>query len=59
MGKVFISYSHNDEKWKDRVLKHLGVLVKENRLTVWDDRQIAAGQDCSVPAGSGITLISI
>ena len=45
MGKVFISYSHNDEKWKDRVLKHLGVLVKENRLTVWDDRQIAAGQD--------------
>ena len=24
-GKVFVSYSHQDEKWKDRVVEHLGV----------------------------------
>ena len=45
MGKVFISYSHKDEKWKDRVVKHLGVLEKEKQLAVWHDRQIAAGDD--------------
>ena len=45
MGKVFISYSHNDQKWEQRVIKHLGVLEKEKKLTVWDDRQISGGDD--------------
>ena len=43
MGKVFISYCHKDEKWKERVVKQLGVLEKEEKLTVWDDRQITGG----------------
>jgi len=43
MGKVFISYSHNDEKWKDELTDHLGVLGKEGLLEIWDDRQIAVG----------------
>ncbi|MGH7600157.1 MAG: TIR domain-containing protein, partial [bacterium] len=43
--KVFISYSHKDEEWKDRLLPHLNVLAKQNRLEVWDDRRIAAGDD--------------
>ncbi|MCK5342709.1 MAG: TIR domain-containing protein, partial [Candidatus Heimdallarchaeota archaeon] len=37
---VFISYSHKDEKWKDRLRPHLGILEKANRITIWDDRQI-------------------
>ena len=37
---VFISYSHKDETWKDRLRPHLGVLEKEGRITIWDDRQI-------------------
>ncbi|MDP6088308.1 MAG: toll/interleukin-1 receptor domain-containing protein, partial [Nitrospinota bacterium] len=37
---VFISYSHKDEEWKDRLRPHLGVLEKEDRITIWDDRQI-------------------
>jgi tetratricopeptide (TPR) repeat protein len=40
---VFISYSHKDEVWKERLLPHLGMLQKANRLTIWEDRQIDAG----------------
>jgi hypothetical protein len=42
---VFISYSHKDESWKDKLEVQLGVLAKENRLDPWDDRRIAAGDD--------------
>jgi hypothetical protein len=45
MPKIFISYSHKDEEWKDRLLTHLNVLAKQNRLEVWDDRRIAAGDE--------------
>ncbi|HNE00392.1 MAG TPA: toll/interleukin-1 receptor domain-containing protein, partial [Plasticicumulans sp.] len=44
-GKVFVSYSHKDEKWKDRVVEQLGVLGFDGLLEVWEDRQIAAGDD--------------
>src|SRR5262245_51275063 len=44
--KVFISYSHADEKrWKNRLQKHLKVLEKHGSLSFWEDRQIAAGQE--------------
>jgi hypothetical protein len=42
---VFISYSHKDEKWKNRLLAHLQVLQREGYLEVWEDRQIAAGEE--------------
>lgn len=41
--RVFLSYSHADEAWKERVKKHLGVLG--DRLFVWDDHRIQAGDD--------------
>ncbi|MCP4576281.1 MAG: toll/interleukin-1 receptor domain-containing protein, partial [Deltaproteobacteria bacterium] len=40
MKKIFISYSHQDEKWKDRLVKHLSVFQD---LEIWDDRRIEAG----------------
>ncbi|NQE54393.1 hypothetical protein C5S29_12445 [ANME-1 cluster archaeon GoMg3.2] len=40
---VFISYSHKDEAWKDRLVPHLGVLHQEGILDLWDDRRIGAG----------------
>jgi hypothetical protein len=44
--KVFISYSHVDEKrWKNRLQKHLKVLERHGSLSFWDDRRIAAGQE--------------
>ncbi|HSS49119.1 MAG TPA: TIR domain-containing protein [Thermoanaerobaculia bacterium] len=42
---VFISYSHLDEPWKDRVVKHLKVLEPGGVLEVWDDRRISGGDD--------------
>jgi hypothetical protein len=42
---VFISYSHKDEDWKDRLVIHLGVLQQEDLLDLWDDRRIGAGED--------------
>ena len=42
---VFLSYSHQDEDWKNRVVGHLKVLHQEDVLEVWDDRQIATGDD--------------
>jgi len=40
---IFISYSHNDEIWKDKLIKHLKVLQRQNMLNIWDDRQLKAG----------------
>jgi hypothetical protein len=42
---VFISYSHKDEIWKDRLRSHLKVLEQAGRITVWDDREIEYGTD--------------
>lgn len=40
---VFISYSHKDEAWKDRLKPHLKMLEQAGRVIVWDDRMIDAG----------------
>jgi tetratricopeptide (TPR) repeat protein len=40
---VFISYSHQDESWKDQLVRQLGVLEMEDAYVVWDDRKIDAG----------------
>ena len=42
---VFISYSHKDEEWKNRLRPHLKVLEQVGRITIWDDRQIDAGAE--------------
>src|SRR5262245_37257991 len=42
---VFISYSHRDEVWKDRLLTQLGVLQQQSILELWHDRRIGAGAD--------------
>lgn len=45
LPSVFVSYSHKDESWKDRLVTHLKVLEGEGVLDVWDDRRIGAGLD--------------
>jgi tetratricopeptide (TPR) repeat protein len=42
---VFVSYSHKDEVWKDRVVEHLRNYELDDLLEVWEDRQIEAGAD--------------
>ena len=43
--KVFISYSHKDEKYKDELLKHLKGLKLTQNISTWVDRNIMAGQE--------------
>lgn len=40
---IFISYSHSDSEWLNRLSIHLRVLEREYSLDKWDDRRITAG----------------
>jgi tetratricopeptide (TPR) repeat protein len=62
---VFISYSHKDEVWKERLLTHLRISEKEGLVELWDDRRIEAGTEWRAEiekaidaAAVGILLIS-
>jgi hypothetical protein len=44
--QVFISYSHEDKKWLEKLythLNHLKPLIRNKTITVWDDTKIKAG----------------
>ena len=41
--QVFISYSHKDKKWLDRLCTTLIPLVRQGAISVWADTQIKAG----------------
>ena len=56
---VFISYSHKDEVWKDRLVTHLGVLQQEGLLDLWDDHRIGAGEDWYQKIEEAITKASV
>src|SRR3954471_12855505 len=43
--RVFLSYAHEDHKWRDAVLKHLGWLRHTDQLAIFDDRQIKPGAE--------------
>jgi hypothetical protein len=62
---VFVSYSHKDEKWKNRLLPALQVLVQQDLFDVWEDRRIAGGdswypeiQTAMARAEAAVCLIS-
>jgi hypothetical protein len=44
-AKIFISYSHKDEKWRHRLANHLSVLAREGLVDNWDDQKLGAGED--------------
>jgi hypothetical protein len=41
--RIFISYSHMDERLKERLVRHLRVVRRSIQLEVWEDRQIQPG----------------
>jgi hypothetical protein len=43
--RVFISYSHADKAWLERLKRHLKPVVREGRLDYWDDTHIRPGDD--------------
>ena len=42
--RVFISYSHKDEKYKDDLINHLAGLKRNGIISDWTDRQILGGE---------------
>ncbi len=45
MVRVFFSYSHKDEKYRDELEKHLTMLKRDGSIETWHDRKIKAGED--------------
>jgi len=41
--KVFISYSHQDAKWLERLRVHLKPLERDDAVAIWDDTKIQPG----------------
>src|SRR6185295_17262620 len=41
--QVFISYSHADQRWLEKLQVHLKPFERNNRIQVWDDTKIHAG----------------
>ena len=56
---VFISYSHKDEDWKDRLMTHLRVLEQASILDLWDDQRIGAGEDWNPEIEKAINAASV
>ena len=49
---VFISFARGDEstedasgRWHDRLLQHLGGIVRQQDIEIWSDHQIKLGDD--------------
>ncbi|HEV7902932.1 MAG TPA: toll/interleukin-1 receptor domain-containing protein, partial [Pyrinomonadaceae bacterium] len=64
-NKVFISYSHRDERWLNRLRVHLRPLERNYMIEVWDDTRMTPGAnwrdaiaDAISSAKVGILLIS-
>ena len=43
--KIFLSYSHTDEKMRKRLGAHLAPMVTEHAIQIWHDRKIEAGSN--------------
>jgi Subtilase family/TIR domain len=43
--KVFISYSHKDRRWLERLQTHMRTLTREGTVEVWDDSLISPGSN--------------
>lgn len=43
--RLFYSYSHQDEKFRDELEKHLSVLRDNDLIDEWHDRKIGAGDE--------------
>lgn len=43
--QVFVSYSHKDAAWLERLRVHLRPVARDNDLELWDDSRIEPGQN--------------
>lgn len=56
---VFISYCHDDEDMKDKLVKHLAPLKRSGLISEWHDRKITAGENWGHTISSNLETASI
>jgi TIR domain len=56
---VFISYSHEDEKLKEQLLKHLSPLKRLGLISEWNDRKLVAGDNWAQEISTKLTASRI
>ena len=57
--RVFISYSHADRKWLERLQVHLRPLIRDSIADIWDDTRIQAGDKWSVEIREALEAASV
>lgn len=57
--RVFISYSHQDRQWLERLRVHLRPLIRDSSVDVWDDTRIEPGQSWRVEIRKAIEAASV
>ena len=53
-ARVFISYSHKDNRWRTMFEKQLKTLVQEQLLEIWSDQMLSAGEHWYPSIGNAI-----
>lgn len=56
---VFVSYSHADAAWVDRLRVHVRPLVRRGMLDVWDDSRIHPGQPWREEIAAALTRADV
>lgn len=56
---TFISYSHSDRRWVDRLKIHLAPYLRGEEVLVWDDTKIAFGTDWEAEINSALSSARI
>lgn len=57
--KVFLSYAHEDEEWKDKLDNHLSALKHTEQIETWNDREIIAGEKWDAAIEAELTAADI
>jgi hypothetical protein len=54
LKRVFVSYSHEDLKWLERLRKFLIPLENQGLIRIWDDSKIQVGSDWQAEIGKAL-----
>jgi transcriptional regulator with GAF, ATPase, and Fis domain len=58
-NQIFISYSHKDKKWLERLHVHLSPLLRTEKIRIWDDTKLNAGASWKAEIKSAVESASV